>query len=85
MSKYQVQWLDRLQEVPQSAWDELALPLATPFLEWEWLNNLETSGSVTAETGWLPKHLTVWSGGTSRVTATVSLFSTSSGQRFLSS
>jgi uncharacterized protein len=64
MSKYQVQWLDRLQEVPQSAWDELALPLATPFLEWEWLNNLETSGSVTAETGWLPKHLTVWSGGT---------------------
>jgi uncharacterized protein len=62
MSNYQVQWLDRLQEVPQSAWDELALPLATPFLEWEWLNNLETSGSVTAETGWLPKHLTVWSG-----------------------
>jgi uncharacterized protein len=64
MSNYQMRWLDRLQEVPQSAWDELALPLATPFLEWEWLNNLETSGSVSGETGWLPKHLTVWSGGT---------------------
>jgi uncharacterized protein len=64
MSNYQVQWLDRLQQVPQSAWDALALPLQTPFLEWEWLNNLEVSGSVTAETGWLPRHLTVWEGST---------------------
>jgi uncharacterized protein len=64
MSNYQVQWIDRLQEVPQSAWDALALPLATPFLEWEWLNNLETSGSVAGETGWLPKHLTIWEGTT---------------------
>ena len=38
------------------------MPLKTPFLEWEWLNTLETSGSVTAETGWLPTHLTVWRG-----------------------
>ncbi|MEA5470902.1 GNAT family N-acetyltransferase, partial [Spirulina sp. 06S082] len=34
--------------------------LETPFLEWEWLNNLETSGSVAAKTGWQPCHLTVW-------------------------
>jgi hypothetical protein len=40
----------------------MALPLKTPFLEWEWLTNLETSGSVTAETGWLPNHLTLWQG-----------------------
>ncbi len=40
------------------------MPLKTPFLEWEWLNTLETSGSVTAETGWLPTHLTVWKGQT---------------------
>lgn len=38
----------------------LALPLKTPFLEWHWLNNLETSGSATARTGWLPNHLVVW-------------------------
>lgn len=47
-------------EIPQSAWDALAKPLKTPFLEWEWLNNLETSGSATAQTGWQPCHLTVW-------------------------
>jgi uncharacterized protein len=38
----------------------MALPLKTPFLEWEWLNNMETSGSATAQAGWLPNHLTVW-------------------------
>ncbi|NES72621.1 MAG: N-acetyltransferase, partial [Okeania sp. SIO2D1] len=45
---------------PQSQWDALALPLKTPFLEWEWLNNLETSGSVKPRTGWQPCHLTIW-------------------------
>ncbi len=59
-SKYIIRWNDRLAEIPQVAWDALALPLKTPFLEWEWLNALETSGSITAETGWLPNHLTVW-------------------------
>ncbi len=49
-----------MAEIPASAWDALAMPLATPFLEWEWLNNLETSGSAIARTGWLPNHLTVW-------------------------
>ncbi len=59
-SNYTIRWNNHLQEIPQVAWDALAVPLKTPFLEWEWLNNLETSGSVTAETGWLPTHLTVW-------------------------
>ncbi|UCF94104.1 MAG: N-acetyltransferase [Desulfobacterales bacterium] len=49
--------------MPQSAWDALATNLATPFLEWEWLRQLEISGSTTANTGWLPRHLTVWSDG----------------------
>ena len=48
------------RSIPQSAWDAMAKPLQTPFLEWEWLNNLETSGSATAATGWQPCHLTVW-------------------------
>ncbi len=53
-------WIDKIRDIPQAEWDALALPLATPFLEWQWLNNLETSGSATAKTGWLPSHLTVW-------------------------
>jgi hypothetical protein len=57
-----LQWINHLTEIPQSAWNSMALGLQTPFLEWEWLNNLETSGSVTPETGWLPNHLTVWQG-----------------------
>ncbi len=61
-SNYSIHWNNHLAEIPQFAWDSLAVPLKTPFLEWDWLNNLETSGSVTAETGWLPAHLTVWQG-----------------------
>ena len=58
--QYSLTWISQIAEIPQSAWDELAKPLATPFLEWEWLNNIETSGSVNARTGWQPCHLTVW-------------------------
>lgn len=58
--RYSFAWINKIAEVPQSEWDALALPLSTPFLEWEWLNNLETSGSATAQAGWLPNHLTVW-------------------------
>jgi uncharacterized protein len=61
-SNYTIRWINHLAEIPQAAWDALAMPLKTPFLEWAWLNNMEISGSVTAETGWLPSHLTVWQG-----------------------
>jgi hypothetical protein len=58
--RYSVSWIAQIKEVPQAEWDALALPLKTPFLEWEWLKNMETSGSATAQAGWLPNHLTVW-------------------------
>ena len=58
--RYSVNWINRIDEVPQMAWDMLALPLKTPFLEWAWLHNMETSGSVGAKAGWLPNHLTIW-------------------------
>lgn len=57
---YSIAWTNKISEIPQTEWDALALPLATPFLEWEWLNNMETSGSAIARAGWLPNHLTVW-------------------------
>ena len=57
---YSVTWINQLAEIPQIEWDALAQPLKTPFLEWEWLNNIETSGSAIVETGWQPCHLTVW-------------------------
>ncbi len=58
--KYLVSWYQHIGEIDQRDWDRLALPLQTPFLEWSWLNNLEMSGSVTAKTGWLPHHLSIW-------------------------
>ncbi|MGD1985314.1 MAG: peptidogalycan biosysnthesis protein [Desulfobacterales bacterium] len=58
---YTAVWLKSISEVDQSQWDALAEPLATPFLEWVWLRQLEISKSTTAETGWLPHHLTIWS------------------------
>ena len=57
---YNVAWINKIAEVPQAAWDALAMPLKTPFLEWEWLNNLESSGSAIPQAGWLPNHLTIW-------------------------
>ncbi|PSF35418.1 GNAT family N-acetyltransferase [Aphanothece hegewaldii CCALA 016] len=59
-SSYSVTWKQKIAEIPKNQWDALAQPLATPFLEWEWINNLETSGSATGKTGWQPCHLTVW-------------------------
>ena len=57
---YHVVWLKSLAEVDRYQWDALAEPLSTPFLEWEWLHQMEISKSTEAETGWLPRHLTVW-------------------------
>lgn len=52
-----------MTEVPKDQWDAFAQPLKTPFFEWDWLNNMETSGSASGRAGWLPQHLTAWRGG----------------------
>ena len=57
---YSLTWINTVAEVPKDAWNALAIPLQTPFFEWDWLNNLETSQSATARSGWLPNHLTLW-------------------------
>lgn len=59
-TSYSVAWIHHIAEIPQAAWDALAMPLKTPFFEWAWLHNMETSGSATAQAGWMPCHLTVW-------------------------
>ena len=59
---YSVSWVNNISDIDPKDWDTLARPLATPFLEWDWLHLMEISGSATAKTGWLPNHLTVWSG-----------------------
>ncbi len=57
--------LDWLSEVPQQSWDALLGDgaAASPFLEWAWLESLESSGCATERTGWRPRHLTLWKQG----------------------
>ncbi len=62
MSDYRARFIDHIAEVDAAAWNALqphALPRAAghPFLRHEFLSALEQSGSVTARTGWAPKHL----------------------------
>jgi len=57
-----LEWKRSIAEVDRQAWDALAEPMYSPALEWEWLHRLEASGSVCPQTGWLPLHLTAWSG-----------------------
>ncbi len=61
-SCYTVTWMQKMADIPQDQWDALALPLQTPFLEWEWLHRLETSGSAIPRNGWQSFHLTIWRG-----------------------
>ena len=78
--QYTVTWVRQISEIPQAAWDEMALPLTTPFLEWTWLHNMERSGSAVANAGWLPNHLTVWRGTTLVAAAPLYLKSHSYGE-----
>jgi uncharacterized protein len=61
-SSLKIRWVSQISEIDREAWDALALPLKTPFLEWNWLWLMEASGSASARAGWIPQHLTVWSG-----------------------
>jgi predicted N-acyltransferase len=61
-SRIEIKWFSSFSQIDKEQWNELALPLATPFLEWEWLFILEKSGSICRGTGWEPKHLTLWRG-----------------------
>jgi len=52
---------DGLKSIDARTWNSLVGD-GSVFLEWEWLASLEESGCVSARTGWLPQHLTLWDG-----------------------
>ena len=51
-------WSRSMAEIDRERWNVLARD-ASPFLAWDWLSLLETSGCVRPETGWLPVHCAV--------------------------
>ena len=56
-------WHSSIEEIPREAWNRLAHPLRTPLLEWEWLRELEASGSISPDEGWVPVHLALYADG----------------------
>jgi len=69
-----------ISEVPEVAWNALVDGDAAPFLEWRWLEALETSGSVAPSSGWEPRHLTLWRGNRLVAAAPAYLKTDSSGE-----
>jgi predicted N-acyltransferase len=57
-----VRWQPAMAGIDKAQWNRLAMPLATPLLEWDWLHQLEVSGSIAPAYGWTPAHLTLWRG-----------------------
>jgi predicted N-acyltransferase len=54
--------LERVRDVERSAWDALAVPSSSPFVEWTWLDCLEEAGCVGKKSGWLPHHFALFEG-----------------------
>jgi predicted N-acyltransferase len=55
-SVQQLRIIDSIDGIAAASWDRCA-GAANPFLSHAFLSALETSGSATARTGWLPQHL----------------------------
>lgn len=77
---YTFRWISKISEVDKAAWNELAEPLPTPILDWEWLHQMEVSGSTVPSTGWRPSHLTVWKGDELVAAAPLYIKTSSSGE-----
>lgn len=47
--------LESVTDIPKEDWDSLLNERSSPFMAWTWLACLEESGSVCAESGWIPR------------------------------
>ena len=54
--------IDKLADIPSDDWNALTHESA-PFLKYEFLYALESTGCVSADTGWEPRHLVVHADG----------------------
>ncbi len=60
--EFQIRLATGLKDVPKDAWNAVANPPGKPydpFLSWDFLEALESSGAATPETGWTPLHVLV--------------------------
>ena len=57
---YKVEVKFSIKGISREIWDELTNEIKNPFYEWNWLKNLETSKSVSRETGWQPLYFVAY-------------------------
>jgi len=60
MKDIKIKWHRSIQEIPKIIWNNFQKEHSSPFYEWDWLNALETSGSVNPKYGWQPLFLSAW-------------------------
>jgi predicted N-acyltransferase len=53
-----VKIVSKIRDVKREDWDRL-VGRGSPFLRWDWLESLESTGCVGERTGWMPQHLIV--------------------------
>ena len=58
MTKLSAQFLNRVDQISAAEWNSL-VGNAYPFLQHEFLNAMEKSGSASKSSGWIPSHLAV--------------------------
>tara|TARA_B100000965_G_scaffold122441_1_gene101281 strand:+ start:516 stop:1667 length:1152 start_codon:yes stop_codon:yes gene_type:complete len=49
-----------IKDIDKFAWDNIYQEINNPFYEWDWLENLERSNSVSRETGWQPLYFVAY-------------------------
>ena len=60
-ARYNFRVVNSLAEVGRASWNSLQSsgPDSNPFLSYDWLSSLESSGCVSTSTGWQPLHVVV--------------------------
>ncbi|MDP9037517.1 MAG: GNAT family N-acetyltransferase, partial [Myxococcota bacterium] len=59
-TSYTLRALGGVRDVTRESWDALLGAESSPFVEWTWLDALEETRCVGGETGWHPRHLSLW-------------------------
>ena len=60
---YDYELVSGIDKIGQEAWNKLLLDTDSPFVEYEWINALESTGLASTDTGWQPVHLCLWRSG----------------------
>ncbi|CAK6689863.1 GNAT family N-acetyltransferase [Synechococcus sp. CBW1107] len=61
MAELHARWHQSMAELPSEQWQAL-VGQHLPFYGWDWLHQLEASGSIVPRQGWQPCHLGLWRG-----------------------